>query len=310
MELSLVLLTKMLSMVFWCAAGFIIVKAGLLKTPDSRVLSVLIIHLMTPSLLIRCFQIELTPDRIFGLAGGILFGFAVHIVWILLMRLTAGPLKLSPTDQATLVFTNSGHLIMPLVSMIFGDDYLFYTAGYLVSFNVFIWSYGISLISGVRGINVRKILTNSNIISLIIGIALMLTGIRLPEVLDTSLAGLQGMVGPASMIVIGMVMAGADFRQIITNPKAWMIAAGRLLILPLIIILLLKVSRIFVIAPQLKDPFLISMFAVSAPPASMVTQIAIVYGGDSVSAGTYNVLATCLSLLTMPLMVLVYQSVF
>ena len=310
MELSLILMSKMLAMMLWGAAGFALVKAGLLKTEDSRILSVLVIYLFCPSMLVRCFQIELTDERLFSLIAGTVFAFAVHFIWIALTRVLTPVLHLNPTNRASLIFTNSGNLILPLVSMILGDEYLFCTTSYLIAFNIMIWTYGVSLISGRRPGGLRHIFLNVNLLAIFAGLILLFTGLRLPGIIDTACEGFQEMVGPASMIVIGMIMGGTKLAEIFKTPRYYMLALCRLIILPLMILLLLRLSGIIGLYPFLREPFLISMLAVAAPPAALVTQIAVVWDGDAVSAGACNVLSTVFSLFSMPLIVLIYQTLF
>ena len=52
---------------------------------------------------------------------------------------------------------------------------------------------------------------------------------------------------------------------------------------------------------------LISLLAACAPSGTMVTQLAQVYGGDSEYAGAVNVLSTLGCIVTMPLLVALYQ---
>ena len=54
---------------------------------------------------------------------------------------------------------------------------------------------------------------------------------------------------------------------------------------------------------------LIVFLAIIAPAASTVTQMSQVYGNDSKYASAINVMTTLLSIVTMPLMVLLYQTV-
>ena len=56
-------------------------------------------------------------------------------------------------------------------------------------------------------------------ISIFIGILLFFTKIHLPEIINDSISSVGNMIGPASMIVTGMLFAGMDLKQIFTNKK-------------------------------------------------------------------------------------------
>ncbi|MEI3347630.1 MAG: hypothetical protein V8R55_04270 [Dysosmobacter sp.] len=76
---------------------------------------------------------------------------------------------------------------------------------------------------------------------------------------------------------------------------------------PLALLCLLKFSGIASLVPGGATILLISFLAASAPAASTVTQMAQVYGSDSDYAGAVNVPTTLLCIVTMPLLVALYQ---
>ena len=117
------------------------------------------------------------------------------------------------------------------------------------------------------------------------------------------------MVGPASMFVIGMLMGGMNIRKVLTNKKAYFIALMRLIGIPFIALLILKISGLGGWNADGKKILLIVFLAIIAPAASTVTQMSQVYGNDSRYASTINVLTTLGAIVTMPLMVLVFQMV-
>ena len=52
---------------------------------------------------------------------------------------------------------------------------------------------------------------------------------------------------------------------------------------------------------------LITLLAAIAPPAATITQMALVYGQDADYAGAANIVSTLLCIITMPVMVMLYQ---
>ena len=69
MEYSLILLSKLSSMMIMAAVGYALVKLGLIKQEDSKVLTVLLVYALQPCLIFRSLQIELTPERSAGFAA-------------------------------------------------------------------------------------------------------------------------------------------------------------------------------------------------------------------------------------------------
>ena len=164
-----------------------------------------------------------------------------------------------------------------------------------------------SLISREASYDWKKIVLNLNIISIFVGILLFFTGIRLPALVNNTLHSVGSMVGPASMIVTGMLFAGMDFRQIFANKRIYFVTFLRLIAVPLMALVLLKISHL---ADLSADGLILIVFlAVITPSASTVTQMCQVYGNDSRYASAINVVTTLASIVTMPLMVMLLQMV-
>ena len=117
------------------------------------------------------------------------------------------------------------------------------------------------------------------------------------------------MIGPASMIVTGMLFAGMDLKQIFTSKRVYFISFLRLIVIPLITLFLLKISHLSSFSADGTKILLIVFLAIITPSASTVTQMCQVYGNDSRYASAINVVTTLFSILTMPLMVLAFQAV-
>ena len=115
------------------------------------------------------------------------------------------------------------------------------------------------------------------------------------------------MIGPLSMIITGMLLANVDFREVFSRKRAWLVAALRLLILPLLLLpLFILICRVSGMA----DSHLIMMIVFlgsSSAGASTVVQMARLYHHDAEYAGALNVMTTMLCIFTTPLMVGIYN---
>ena len=303
----MLLASKLASMMLMVVVGFAIVRLGIMKVEDSKPISTLIVFVLTPCLIIRAFQIDLTPARLEGFFASVLFMAASYVVWILLAKMLKKPLKISPIDEATLVYTNVGNLTLPLVSMILGEEMVFYAGSLQLPFLLFIWTHGVMTIQGSRKIDLKKMLLNTNMIALYIGVALLALRIRIPEILDTTMEGFSSMVGPASMLVAGMVIAGRNLKTVFTFRRAYLIQIGRLLLLPMLSTTLLYFSGILKAMPQLTPILMTVVIGLSAPAASTVSQLAVVYDKEPETANIYNVMGLMFCILTIPLNVWYYQ---
>ena len=100
-----------------------------------------------------------------------------------------------------------------------------------------------------------------------------------------------------------------DFRQIFANKRIYFVTFLRLIAVPLLALVLLKLSHLADLSADGPTLILIVFLAIITPSASTVTQMCQVYGNDSRYASAINVVTTLASIVTMPLMVMLLQMV-
>ncbi|MBQ3051906.1 MAG: AEC family transporter [Clostridia bacterium] len=310
MQLSLALMENIATMLIWVLVGYIAVKSGLVKGEGSKVLSSLTVYVFCPCMIFNAFQIELTRERIFGFLSCVAFAFVAFVLWIVLSRLLRRPLGLSPVDETSLVYGNVGNLVLPLVQLTLGDEMVFYASALQIPFNLLFWTHGISVMQGSAKFEWKKIVSNANIWAVLFGLVFLGFQWHLPSVLETSVTGLAHMVAPASMMVIGMVLAGTSLKSIFTTPRAYAIALGKLVLYPLIPILLLYVSGLLRHYPDLVPVLMVTAIAFAAPAASNVSQLAVVFDQEPEKASIYNILTLFFCVITIPLFIGLYQLLF
>lgn len=305
--ISLLLFRQIAQLFVAMAMGWLLVKLGKARSEDSRHLSVVALYLINPCVIITSYQLDFSGDMVRSML--LSFGAAVliHLLMLVLTALLRRPLHLSPVEQSSVIYSNCVNLLIPVVSAILGKEWLLFTSMYMMVQIALLWSHCRMLLSGERTISLRNIFGNLNVISMLIGLALFLLHIRLPGLLAGAMESVGSMLGPISMVIIGMVLAGVDLRAVVRLPGIWKVIALRLVGYPLAVLCLLKFSGIASLVPGGADILLISLLAACAPSGTMVTQLAQVYGGDSEYAGAVNVLSTLGCIVTMPLLVALYQ---
>ena len=309
MEISILLMEQIAELFLMILMGYIIVKTGLLKGEDSKVISIIVLYLVIPCVIINAFQVDYTSEKVKELL--LVFAASVLLQVILLAAVWgAGKvLKLNEVEATSIYYSNSGNLIVPLVTFILGKEWVLYGCVFMSVQLVFLWTHGKNTISREGKWDWKKIVFNVNMISVFAGVVLFFTKIRLPEIVDQALRSVGSMIGPASMIVTGMLIAEMNIRNIFENVKVYFISFLRLVVIPVISLAILKISGLVNIHPDGKKLLLIVFLAVITPSASTITQMCQVYGNDSKYASAINVMTTLLSIITMPLMVLLYQTV-
>ena len=305
--ISLLLFKQIAQLFLAMLVGFCLVRCGLLKPKDSRVLSVVALYASTPCVIIKSFQMECTPEMLRSLALSLGSAVLIHLVMFLLVYLLRRPLRLHPVEQASVVYSNANNLIIPIVNAILGPQWLIYISMFVIVQLPLLWSHGRFLLSGERTVSVRKILLNVNILSILLGGALFFLGISLPPVITGTMTSIGNMLGTLSMLVAGMLMGGVDFRRLFTSLGIWKAAFLRLVAVPLVVLVLLKYSGLARLVPDGETILLVSFLSAITPSASAVTQIAQVYSSDGEYAGSINVVTTLLCIVTIPVIIALYQ---
>ncbi len=302
------LLIKQIAVLFIIMlTGILIVKYGLVKAEDSRVLSVLTIYLVMPCVIIHAFQIDYSEK----IKNGFLLAFAsailIHVVLLLLSGIVGKVIKLNLIEKTSLIYSNSGNFIIPLVLAILGEEWLIYASAYMVVQLFFFWTHGQSLMQSEKNFQWKKILCNVNLVSIMIGITIFFRGITLPSIINNAMSSVSAMVGPLSMIMLGMLVAGSNCDGLLRRKRTWLILALKMLIFPGIILVILKYTGIANLTPEGRTILLISLLATTTPSATMAVQMAQIFQKDELYAVQINIMTTLVCIITMPILIYLYQ---
>ena len=302
------LLTKQIAELFiMILLGFILVKSSLLTKHDSKVLSTVALYIVTPCVIINAFQVQYSQDVKNGIILSFLAAIIVYIIYIVMARMIGKVYTLNGVEKATVIYTNAGNLIIPLVQVLLGKEWVVYTTGYILVSTVFIWTHGRMLICEETGFNVKELLKNVNVIASIIGILMFALKIQLPSLITETMDSMSATIAPICMIVAGMLIAGMDVKDCLKKNRLYVITFLKMIIFPLFAVVLFKFTNLSSMAKNGEMILLISLLASVAPTAASVTQIAQIYDADSEYASAYYFITTMLCILTMPFFVWMYQ---
>ena len=309
MNISILLMQQIVQLFLMIFMGYLIVKTGLVRDDDSKVLSKIILYLIVPCVIINAFQVDYTTDTVKGLLIAFAASVMTQVILLVVISVAGKLLHLNEVEVASVYYSNSGNLIVPIVTFILGQEWVLYGCVFMSVQLVFLWTHCKKIISREASYDWKKIILNINMISIFIGVVLFFTKIRLPEIIGNTLASVGTMIGPASMIVTGMLFAGMNLKQIFANKRVYFITFLRLIAVPLIALVLIKLSNLAFFSADGNKIMLIVFLAIITPSASTVTQMCQVYGNDSRYASAINVMTTLLSIITMPVMVMLFQMI-
>ena len=293
MTISILLMKQIAQLFLMIFMGYLIVKTGLVEDTDSKVLSKIILYLVIPCVIINAFQVDYTSDTVKGLLLAFIASVITQIILLIVISALGKLFHLNEVEIASIYYSNSGNLIVPIVTFILGKEWVLYGCVFMSVQLIFIWTHCKKIISQEASYDWKKIVLNINMISIFIG--------------NDSISSVGNMIGPASMIVTGMLFAGMDLKQIFTNKKVYFISVLRLIVLPIFALILIKLSHLAAFSADGDKIMLIVFLAIITPSASTVTQMCQVYGNDSQYASAINVVTTLFSTVTMPLLVMLFQ---
>lgn len=305
--IAVILAKKILSLFLIMLMGAALVKSSILKAEDSKSLSVITLYLVMPCVIISSFQVTYTEEIRDGLILALIAAVLVHIILIVLTEVLGRAFHWDPVERASAIYSNAGNLIIPIVTALLGKEWIIYTSAFLSVQLILLWSHGKMTLCGEKKIELKKIATNVNMISIFIGILFFVCRIQLPAVLQDSIDTVGSMVGPAAMIVTGMLIGNMDLKKLASYKRLWLMVVVRLIAYPLLNIVFLKYSGLTAMVPAGDTILMITLLATITPSASTITQMAQVYGKDADYASAINVATTLLCIVTMPLMVMIYQ---
>lgn len=310
MELSILLAEQIEAMFFTMAVGYVVVKIGLFRESDSKVLSNVVVYICSPCVIIDSFQIEMTQDKVNGLLLAFVLSVLVHIFMIGTTALLDRVLHFNAIEKASIIYSNCGYLIIPLVGAVLGSEWVFYTTAFIVVQTVLIWTHGIRMLNQGSESNYKEILLNPNIIAMVIGILLFAMGIRLPSVIGVGVSSFGNMISPASMLVIGMVIGKVNLGWVFTQKRPYLICFIRLIFYPVIAAVCLGCLGRMGIHEDAEYILMIVLLATAAPAAAMITQLAQIHNKDVKYASVINVMSVIFCIVTMPLLTMLYEVFF
>lgn len=307
MAISLLLARQIAGLFLILLLGAAVVRAGLLQASDSRVLSVVLLYIVTPCTILNAFQIQDTPQ----IRAGLLFALGVvvglHLLFLALTALLRRPLGLDGVERATVIYSNAGALVIPLVQALQGQEYVIYSCAFIIVQLVLLWTHGSIILRGGAALDWKAVLTNVNLLSIGAGAALYFLHIPLPGLLTDTMDSVGALMGPLAMLLAGMAIADCPLRQLFGTARYYLASLLRLILYPLAALAALWAVGASGMIPGGKAVLMTVFLAAITPACATITSMTQLYRGDVHKASSLYVLSTLLCLLTMPVMIGLYD---
>ena len=282
----MLIVEKMLIFLILMLVGLLLTKLRIIDGETGRKLSAIVLYVANPALIINSSQAErVIADA--DLLTALLIAGAMYVLLLLIAAALPKLLRLHKDEASAYammtVFSNIGYMGIPLVAELIGSAAVLYVSVFVLLYNLLIYTYGVMILqrSATPGapmhFSLRRCI-NPGVVASLIAVALYLLHIRLPEVLTTPFSYLSNLTAPLGMMIIGITLAGVQFRSFLTDGKLLAFSALKLLVLPILGGLLLKALI------GTGDLLGVSIVMMSAPVGSMTVMMAQQYGGDAALA--------------------------
>ena len=280
--------------------GFILAKAKVLGDKSVKGMTDLVLYTVTPCVIIKSFIREFEPKLLKNLLLSFLIAFSAHILFIALSRifLRSNNKSQEKVLQFAVIFSNCGFMSIPLQQALLGDMGVFYGSSYVAIFNLFIWSYGILLMSGDKAyLTPKKLVINPGVIGLTVGVVIFLASIPVPRILGETVGYMAALNTPLPMIIIGYHLYNSSLLEGFKNLKCLFAVFLRVVLFPLLalgVMYLCGVRGVMLIS---------SVISCCAPSAAITTMLSAKFERDTALSVNMVSLSTLLSLVTMPLII-------
>ena len=307
MDIAFLLGSKIIELTLIVLMGYGLVKAKLLKSEDSKPLSIIGLYIISPAVMIEAFQINYTPEILQGLMLSLGMAVFLHIVLIITGAILKRLLKLDPIEHATAIYSNGGNLIIPIVMSLFGKEWVIYATCFIVVQTFLFWTHLRLIIVGKGNLSLKVVLKNINLWSIFIGVLLFAFQIKLPNFINGTLSAVGIFIGPNAMLIAGMLIASIPLRSIFSSKRIYLVTALRLLLIPIFLLVIVKLCGFAGWVENGETIAMISFLATTSPSAATVTQMALIFGNNAQKASAIYGVTTMLCVVTMPLVIALYQ---
>jgi len=296
--------------------GVLASKLKLLTSEAKDILARIIIDITLPFLILSTFSNLEFNVNLFK--NGI-FVFVLTFVNLLVLYSIGSfssflqRLKPQQTTVHTL-HTMLGNIVFlgfPLFDALFpGGIGVYYAAVYQLASNSVTFTYGIYRLSSGTQKSGWKSLINVNTGALFLGIIILVIGIKLPQPMLDAFTGLGKCTSPLSMVYIGALLAGLNFKSAFKKVSVYLVSVNKLVFAPILLGLIYAYLVRILGFDVSREAFFVLVMQAGMPCQTIVVVMSRRYGGDYELAASNLFITTLFSVLTLPLLYIALDKIW
>ncbi len=206
-----------------------------------------------------------------------------------------------------LTFGNYGFVGIFIILGVWGTDFLYQYSlfGFFISLLCSSWGLYILIPKEKNASfldNLKKGLLTPPFIALVLGILLGLLSLSqyVPQFIITALDNAGKCQGPVAMVLAGFVIGGYNIKELLLNKKVYVATFFRLVAIPAVMMIILKLLG------TSDEIMTLTLIAFAAPLGLNTIVYPAAYGGETKTGASMAMISHTLSVVTIPLMYLVF----
>ncbi len=285
------------------AVGFIADRLHVFGQETAKRSNDLLFYIITPVVIVQSFM---NMDFDIKTAKTLLIAFVCMTGTLTVGIFLALPFFNNKNNKNASVFKyavsygNMGYMALPLCNAILGSEGVFYCSAGVVAFNILSFTHGIWCINKGEGktkFELKRLVLNPGVISVLVGLPLFVFDIELPDVINSAVGHISNLNTPLAMIFLGTYIANTDLKTMFKEKNNYLVIFLKTIVLPLIMFCIFK---LFGISGALLTACMISA---SVPSANNTVMFSAKYGKDTGVASKVVAMCSLVSVFTMPVMI-------
>ncbi len=233
----IVVLKQLVVLYIFLLVGWIFGKLKKDLADHTGILSFMLVNLFLPSMVFETFSTNFTvsyiKDNYFAVIISVITLVALAFIsWLIAKPLTKNEYE-RKVYQYSLTISNCGYVGYVLTEQVFGAQGLTDLILFCIPFTIYTYTVGYVMLTN-RGSSLKCLLTPLTICTAL-GIVAGLVQIQLPDVVNQVLGASSDCVGPLSMILTGISLSAFSPKELVTDVKAYIVVALRLLGMPALV---------------------------------------------------------------------------
>ena len=275
------------------AVGFFAKRVHMVGREGQKNLTDLVINIVLPCNIITSFMIDPDAGLYKEMLAVLLISLGIQIFCVILGHFIfrgQNEDHRRSLRYAT-ICSNAGFLGNPIAEGVYGELGLMYASIYLIPQRIMMWSEGIAIYSGEKDIKgtIKKVLTHPCVVSCAAGIILMVTGIKLPDVILQPIQTIGRCTTALSMLVVGMILSEINLKSILDKTVVEFTIL-RLVLIPLVVYL------ICLLLPISRTVLGVSVLLAAMPAGTTTSMLAAKYNRDPAFATKLVIFSTLCSI--------------